>query len=150
MKVETFRNTTIAYMRRVGAYGPKNKELMATFKAYLKTHDLLNEETVILGVALDDPQVIPANALRYDVGVVLKNSKVEGLEIRNIADGQYAIFEIPHTETDMQSFWQNIRQTTEALSVDRERPIIERYATDKIRHHLCEICIPIQTGTLSH
>jgi len=55
MKIETFSNVSIAYMRRVGAYGPKNKALMATFKAYLKRHDLLNEEAVILGVALDDP-----------------------------------------------------------------------------------------------
>jgi DNA gyrase inhibitor GyrI len=143
MKIEIFSNITIAYMRRFGAYGPKNKELMETFKAYLKTHDLLNEETVILGLALDDPQVTPVSALRYDVGLILKDSKIDGLEVRNIADGQYAIFEIPHTEKDMQLFWANIWQTTEALSIDRERPIIERYAAHKINHHLCEMCIPI-------
>ena len=43
----------------------------------------------------------------------------------------------------MQLFWKNIWQMTEGLSIDRERPMIERYAAHKINHHLCEMCIPI-------
>ena len=33
MVIEEFRNIRIAYMRRTGEYGIKNKELMETFKA---------------------------------------------------------------------------------------------------------------------
>ena len=36
MNIEEFKDIKIAYMRRVGKYGLENKQLMETFKAYLK------------------------------------------------------------------------------------------------------------------
>lgn len=36
LNIEEFKDIKIAYMRRVGKYGLENKQLMETFKAYLK------------------------------------------------------------------------------------------------------------------
>lgn len=99
MNIEEFKDIKIAYMRRVGKYGLENKQLMETFKAYLKNKNLFNEETTILGIALDNPMYVLEENQRYDVGVIISDPKNKyDLSIRNIDDGRYAIFEVSHTE----------------------------------------------------
>lgn len=126
MKIEEFKNITIAYMRNTGEYGSKNKELMENFKDFLKIDHLLNAQTTILGIALDNPTFIPTNELRYDVGLIIDENKEIALNKRKIDDGKYAVFEIPHTEQGVLSFWKNISQLTADLSIDDKKPIMER------------------------
>lgn len=150
MKIEEFRNITIAYMRRTGEYGFKNKILMENFKVFLKEKNLLNHNSVILGIALDNPANTDKNKLRYDVGLIVNEGhkgQNTALNTRKIPNGIYAIFEIPHTEQDVTSFWNNIHQLVGNLSVDEEKPIIERYSADKVAKHLCEFCIPLKEVT---
>ena len=139
MKIETFQGITIAYMRRIGAYGPENRQLMEKLKAFLAQHDL--SKSTILGIPLDDPTITPAEQLRYDVGLIVPANATIPLPTRNIDDGTYAVFEVQHTQQGVSSFWQNIGQLT--LSIDNTKPIIERYSSHKIVEHLCEFCIPI-------
>ena len=139
MKIETFQSITIAYMRRTGAYGPENRQLMEKLKAFLAQHDLL--KSTILGIPLDDPTITPAEQLRYDVGLIVPANATIPLPTRSIDDGTYAVFEVQHTQQGVSSFWQNIGQLT--LSIDNTKPIIERYSSQKIVEHLCEFCIPI-------
>ena len=139
MKIETFQGTTIAYMRRIGAYGPENRQLMEKLKAFLAQHDLL--KSTILGIPLDDPTITPAEQLRYDVGLIVPARAAIPLPTRSIDDGTYAVFEVQHTQQGVSSFWQNIGQLT--LSIDNTKPIIERYSSQKIAEHLCEFCVPI-------
>jgi DNA gyrase inhibitor GyrI len=139
LKIETFQGITIAYMRRIGAYGPENRQLMEKLKAFLAQHDL--SKSTILGIPLDDPTITPAEKLRYDVGLVVPANATIPLPTRNIDDGTYAVFEVQHTQQGVSSFWQNIGQLT--LSIDNTKPIIERYSSQKIVEHLCEFCIPI-------
>ena len=139
MKIETFQGITIAYMRRIGAYGPENRQLMEKLKAFLAQHDLL--KSTILGIPLDDPTITPAEKLRYDVGLIVPANATIPLPTRSIDDGTYAVFEVQHTQQGVSSFWQHIGQFT--LSIDNTKPIIERYSSQKIAEHLCEFCIPI-------
>ena len=139
MKIETFQGITIAYMRRIGAYGPENRQLMEKLKAFLAQHDL--SKSTILGIPLDDPTITPAEKLRYDVGLIVPANATIPLPTRSIDDGTYAVFEVQHTQQGVSSFWQNIGQLT--LSIDNTKPIIERYSSPKIAEHLCEFCIPI-------
>ena len=139
MKIETFQGITIAYMRRIGAYGPENRQLMEKLKAFLAQHDLL--KSTILGIPLDDPTITPAEKLRYDVGLIVPANATIPLPTRSIDDGTYAVFEVQHTQQGVSSFWQNIGQLT--LSIDNTKPIIERYSSQKIAEHLCEFCVPI-------
>ena len=139
MKIETFQGITIAYMRRIGAYGPENRQLMEKLKAFLAQHDLL--KSTILGIPLDDPTITPAEKLRYDVGLIVPANATIPLPTRHIDDGTYAVFEVQHTQQGVSSFWQNIGQLT--LSIDNTKPIIERYSSPKIAEHLCEFCVPI-------
>lgn len=144
MKIEEFKNITIAYMRNIGEYGVKNELLMEEFKDYLKNNHLLDADTVLLGIALDDPAATPQEELRYDVGLIIKDDMDISLNKRCIDDGTYAIYETAHTKQAVIAFWRDIAELTEGLAVDFGKPVIERYAADKIADHLCEFCIPLK------
>ncbi len=144
MKIEEFKDITIAYMRRTGNYGFKNKILMENFKGYLREKNLLDQNSIILGIALDNPTFTDKDKLRYDVGLIVNGNPDISLDIRKIPDGIYAIFEIPHTEQAVTTFWNSMRQLAGDLSVDETKPIIERYSADKVAKHLCEFCIPLK------
>ena len=144
MIIEEFENIKIAYMRRVGEYGKENKKLMEIFKEYLKENRLFDENTVLVGIALDNPTEKPATMQRYDVGIIVRDELDYDLPIREIANGEYAIFEVPHTKEDIMHFWKNIQNITANLPVDTSKPIIERYSNYKINSQLCEFCIPLK------
>lgn len=144
LKIEEFKDITIAYMRRTGNYGFKNKILMENFKEYLREKNLLDQNSIILGIALDNPAITDKDKLRYDVGLIVSGNPDIALDIRKIPDGIYAVFELPHTEQDVTAFWSNIQQLVGGLSVDETKPIIERYSADKVAKHLCEFCIPLK------
>lgn len=105
-------------------------------------HHLL-ENSVILGITLDNSSTIEANKLRYDVGIIVEDHQKIGLETRKIPDGLYAIFEVSHTEQRVTEFWYHLEQLTANLSVDKTKPVIERYSFDKVKNHLCGFCVPI-------
>ena len=125
MVIEEFRNISIAYMRRTGEYGIKNKELMETFKAYLRDKNLLSGDCTILGIALDDPESVDKNNLRYDVGLIVTGNVNMGLDVREIPDGMYAVFEIPHTAEAVSEFWNNLSSLLGKLPIDWSKPIVD-------------------------
>ena len=144
LKIEEFKDITIAYVRRTGKYGSENKILMENFKEYLRKENLLDQNSIILGIALDNPAITDKNKLRYDVGLIVNGNPDIALDIRKIPDGIYAVFELPHTEQDITAFWSNIQKLVGSLSVDETKPVIERYPADKVAKHLCEFCIPLK------
>ena len=78
LKIEEFKDITIAYMRNIGEYGKQNEKLMEDFKKFLRKNKLFTEETTILGIALDNPAFTPTNRLRYDVGLIIdKKSEIK-------------------------------------------------------------------------
>ena len=144
MKIETFEGVRIAYLRRTGRYGAGNRRLMEELKSRLKAKDLFRADTAILGIALDDPARTPEDQQRYDVGVVLTDTaEPDGLPVRAIDDGRYAVFEIPHTEEGVSNFWRDLQELTAGLPLDPARPVIERYAFQKVSAHRCEFCVPL-------
>ncbi|KRK81244.1 DNA gyrase inhibitory protein [Leuconostoc mesenteroides subsp. mesenteroides] len=145
MIIEEFKGIDIAYMRRIGKYGPENKQLMEDFKAYLKQNNLFKNDTTILGIAMDNPIQTPAEKQRYDVGIIISDGEKQfDLPTRKIANGHYAIFEVTHTTEGVSRFWKNIQNLTINLPIDNTRPIIERYSFSKVSLHLCEFCIPLR------
>ena len=144
MTFEKLEDMQIAYMRRTGGYGEGNRQLMERFKRYLRVNGLLRADTTILGIALDDPARTPEDRQRYDVGVVLTGGEGPcGLPARTIAGGRYAVFEVPHTEEGVSDFWRDLPRIAAQLPADTARPILERYARQKLLAHLCEFCVPL-------
>ncbi|MBU0445565.1 transcriptional regulator [Bacillus velezensis] len=145
--IEELPETRIAYFRNVGEYGEKqNKELMETFKNWAKLNNVFDNST-ILGIPQDNPEITPKEECRYDVCVVInKDFNVKKTaHVGEFSGGKYAVFLLDHTKEAVRDFWGNISSEIERNNLSiREQPIIERYTPQMIDNHLCEILIPIQ------
>ncbi|WP_426983062.1 AraC family transcriptional regulator [Bacillus cabrialesii] len=145
--IEELSESRIAYFRNVGEYGEKqNKEVMETFKKWAKLNDVFDNST-ILGIPQDNPEITPKEECRYDVCVVInKDFNVKKpAHVGEFSGGKYAVFLLDHTKEAIRDFWGNISSEIERNNLSIiEQPIIERYTPQMIDNHLCEILIPIQ------
>ena len=143
---EMINETSVYYMRRIGAYGAENYVLMERMKDWLKEHELYREDTVIYAVPLDNPEITEASKCRYDVCVADDGSTI-GKELgrRCLEGGRYVVLRIAHTPEAVAQAW------SEGLSVveesgyrcDFSRPIMERYQKKLVDEHYCELCVPV-------
>ncbi len=148
INIEMIPSYKIAYIRKIGPYGLENVQIMEQLKSLAREKDLLNESSIILGIAQDDPKVIEPKDCRYDVClVVFDEFEVNDKDINfgKTIGGKYCVFKINHTMDAMQKAWIEIfsELSKRNYEVDDRRPILERYAMQMINNHYCEICVPI-------
>ncbi|MDO7908066.1 GyrI-like domain-containing protein [Paenibacillus sp. JX-17] len=145
-QVQTMPEYRIAYMRRVGPYGPGNAELMDQLKIWAEEHQLLTDTSIILGITRDDPAVTAAELCRYDCGLVIPEKLQVDVHVNLdvLSGGKYLICKVPHTAQDIQQAWNEIM--AEAIRCGHyvdSRPVFERYTGAMLRQHECELCVPI-------
>ena len=138
----------IAYMRQVGPYGASNFHLMEKFKCWAKSMNL-NNRSIILGIAQDNPKFVKPEKCRYDVCLVIPDDyhiNYDGVSLGSIIGGRYAVFVISHTAETVQKAWADIFVELEkqGFRMDETRPSLERYTDELVSNHYCEICIPVQ------
>ena len=146
MKIETFQNYRLAFMRRTGKYGIENKETMEKLKYWAKTKGLFNENTIILSIAQDNPENTLPEKCRYDACIIIPNN----FEIDNNVEecefigGKYIVFKIIHTSEGIQKAYNEIFQSIlkEGFNV-ANKPIIERYSIKMVENNFCEMCVPV-------
>ncbi len=148
IKIETIASSPIAYIRRCGAYGVENIQIMENLKSWAAKSNLMNDNTIILGIVYDDVQSTRPENCRYDACIILADDtiKEEGvINLGNIDGGKYAVFIIEHTVQAIEQAWFEIfpELFKSGYLLDAERPIMERYATKNVSNNICEICIPI-------
>ena len=143
--IESLPSKTVFYKRRVGAYGPENYALMESVKSHLKKEKIFTENTVIYGIALDDPTKISAEHCRYDVAVE-SDATILSMNSRELDSGEYAVFQIDHTSNAVSAFWNNfpLLLSQDSYTIDLSRPILERYKIDLINDERCEMLVPIK------
>lgn len=146
--IENMPAYRIAYIRQIGPYGKNNVQTMEELKRWAKINNLLNDESIILGIAQDNPETTKPENCRYDTCIVVSNDySVKGCDAMegNIIGGKYAVFKIHHTAEAVQKAWIDIFPELLRLGyqVDEARPIIERYVAQMVNQHYCEICVPI-------
>lgn len=146
--VEIIPYCKIAYIRSIGPYGADNVQTMEKLKAWAREKSLLNNDSIILGIARDDPSVTKAEDCRYDSCIVVPDEyqvDEEYVYEGEIVGGKYVSFEIEHTAEAIQKAWADIflELSKNLYKMDHSRPVIERYAAKMIADHKCEICIPI-------
>lgn len=142
--------TTIIYIRQIGPYGQNNQQLMTDFKKIVTSKQLMTTDSILLGIPLDDPQsTLPVNC-RYEVGLIVPGtfdlSPLPGIiQKRTLASGKYASFQVPHTPEGLMAIWADFpaKLKNEGLVLDLSRPIMERYASQLIFQHQCELLVPI-------
>jgi DNA gyrase inhibitor len=145
-KVETLPNYRIAYMRRVGPYGPANIEMMEKLKIWAKEKNLLTS-AILLAIPQDDPKTTLPENCRFDACIVIsKNYQLDDSTCESeVSGGQYLIFEVRHTAEDIQKAYTEIFPTLQnnGYQIDH-KPILERYTGDMMTTPYCEICVPIK------
>lgn len=147
IKIETTNDTKILCARRTGAYGAGNAAVMSHIKEYAAANGLMNEKTIILGIARDNPQTTPPELCRYDACIV-SDSEPTAADIFTdvLPSGKYAVFTVEHTASAVAAAWAEIfpELARAGLVPDGEKPIIERYAAEIMAGGNCEICVPIK------
>ncbi|MCI0765536.1 GyrI-like domain-containing protein [Bacillus sp. TL12] len=144
-KIPAYR---IAYIRQTGSYGINNVRTMEKIKEWAKSNQLFNEESIILGIAHDNPETTKPENCRYDTCIVVSNDySVTNDYVRqgDIVGGKYAVFKINHTAEAVQKAWVDIfsELSRQRYQFDGTRPIIERYVVKMVNNHHCEICVPV-------
>lgn len=148
MNIETMPCYAIAYIRQTGPYGEGNKQAMETLKSIAKSNSLLNDESIILGIAQDDPAKTKPENCRYDACLVVAGDtrlRDASLCYGTVSGGKYAAFTTDHTQEAVQRAWGEIFPSLMAkgYNIDTAKPVIERYAASIVKRHKCEICVPV-------
>lgn len=148
IKIEIIPSYKIAYIRRTGSYGSENVEIMEKLKSWAREQNLFNENSIILGIAQDNPEFTEPKDCRYDTCLVVSdefNVDNNYINFGKTIGGKYCVFKISHTVDAMQKAWMEIfsELSKRDYEFDGKRPILERYAMQMINNHYCEICVPI-------
>lgn len=148
INIEMIPAYKIAYIRKTGSYGSENTQVMEQLKSWCKGKDLFNENTIILGIAQDNPKFTEPKDCRYDACLVISDEfKVDNKYINfgKTIGGKYCVFKISHTVDAMQKVWIDIfsELSKRNYEFDDTRPILERYAMQMINENYCEICAPV-------
>ena len=138
----------VAFIRKTGPYGISNIQTMEDLKKWARLNHLFDDESIILGIAQDDPKTTKAEACRYDTCIVISQDYSltgKGVLEENIAGGKYAVFRIEHTAEAVRQAWADIfpELSRQGYGFDATRPIMERYKVQLINNHQCEICVPV-------
>lgn len=146
MKIETIPTYRIAYFRRVGPYGAANYQTMQRLKEWAAAERLLDDTSIILGISQDNVETTEPQNCRYDAALVVpENFQNDEALIGELRGGKYICFAVQHTAEAMKQAWADIFHELSNLGLDIDsRPTFERFTTDMLREHYCEICIPIK------
>jgi len=94
MKIEvtSLEPQRVAYMRHVGPYGEAYRVWM-DFMTRLKKDGLPREDSLFIGVPMDNPKTTPPEKLRYDTCVTVDEKYVptKPVRVRTIAGGDYVV-----------------------------------------------------------
>lgn len=148
IEIENIPSYRIVYIRQIGPYGQNNIKIMEQLKLWARTNKLLNEQSIILGIAHDNPKLVDSKICRYDTCFVISNDNCisdDKINEGRILGGKYAVFLISHTAESVQKAWYAIfpELNKHNYQMDETRPILERYKTNLVKDHFCEICVPI-------
>lgn len=145
-KVETLPNYRIAYVRRVGPYGPANIEVMEKLKNWTKEKNLF-KSSIIFAITQDNPEITLPENCRFDACIVIsKNYQLDDSICESeLSGGKYLIYEVKHTAEDIQKAYADIFPALQSngYQIDN-KPILERYTDDMVNNHYCEICVPVK------
>ena len=92
IEARTLEPRRVAYLRHVGPYHQVYR-VWQDFTAKLLPDGLPRQDSVFLGVPMDNPQTTPPEKLRYDACVTVdaKYVPTKPLRVRTIAGGDYAV-----------------------------------------------------------
>jgi AraC family transcriptional regulator len=141
----------VAYLRRVGPYGPGLSDFWSeTVAPWMATNNLLGKPRY--GISHDDPNITAPEKLRYDAAVeVPEDFTGSGPYLKTmIPGGKYASSRFKGTGDQIGAAWESLLRDwlpDSGMQLDG-RPFFEYYPTDaaydpKTGAFECDLCIPV-------
>ncbi len=83
----------ILFVRKTGRYEKSASEAWAVLMEFTYPHRLIERDTRIIGVSLDNHEITSESKLRYDACIsITKDIKPEGeINVRKLSGGKYAV-----------------------------------------------------------
>lgn len=150
VNVENFTPRRVAFMRHIGPY----QDVGATWQrlmAWAGPRGIFGPDTQMLGLAYDNPQVTPADKLRYDACVTVgAGVQPQGeVGVQEIAGGDYAVAlhvgpyeQLHHTYSRLFGQW-----LPASGRAPRDLPCVERYLNSPMNASpeqlQTQVCVPI-------
>lgn len=152
MEIKRIKKREILYLTRTGPYGPENQQLMEKFKAGLRERQLLKDDSEILALVHDDPQVTLPEMCRYDVGLLVSSfeeNQWQELKPMVVPESDFAVFRISHTASAIIEVMQTMaeRIALQGFRINSQMPIVECYRQSDVQNGYCEIQVPIRFGS---
>ncbi|MBV8167695.1 MAG: GyrI-like domain-containing protein [Alphaproteobacteria bacterium] len=152
VRIETYPARLAACARHVGPY----EQVDGTFKRmfeWASAADVLDEDTLVLGLSYDSPETVPATALRYDVCITLAEPVTalpDWIRLDEVGGGRYAVHTLKGPYSGIgpafrRLFGEWLPRSGETVD---DRPCVEIYLNDPTEvpeaELLTEICIPLR------
>ena len=154
IELRTLPDTTLAYMRHVGAYGsPAISQMWQRFSAWGAQHGLLQAGRLLVGVSQDSPDITAPDKCRYDAGVqVDAGFRPDGeIGVQTLAGGRYACARFVGTAMDIHAAWHDVfgRWLPGSGYQPDDRPCLELYddgagVDPKTGRFSCLLCVPLK------
>ncbi len=149
---------TVAYIRNSGlSKEHRNGEIESSFRklyTWASVRDLINNDTVVMGVTLDNPEIVSLEECRHDTCLTLsQTAEPDGnIGIRRLnTKGRYAAFRFDSEDREFsKTFFQVINYIygcwmPENGFFPEDKPCVELYGKDSVNGHIyIELLIPIR------
>ena len=146
VRIEEVKPMRVAFVRHIGPY-EKCEKAWGELCAWAGPKGLLGPKSTFIGICYDDPEVTPAEKIRYDACVNV-GTDIEGegpVGIQTIEGGQYAIFTHRGPLTNLIKTYQQIfgEWAPSSGRVIKTGPSFEVYLNDPHRTPPEEITVDI-------
>ena len=157
IEIKTLTPHRLAYLRRTGPYGDLAiGRTWERFGQWCAQRDLRPPQHDMFGSSQDNPEITPADKLRYDCCVsVDADFKPEGeFGVQDFAGGKYACAPFEGTNADIHQAWMNLygQWLPQSGWQADDKPGIERYGADFRMDPAtgifnCLLCVPVRSMT---
>lgn len=151
VRIETREPMKVAFVRHVGPY-TECKPAWDKLMAWAGPKGLMGPDTPCLGICYDDPEITPADKIRYEACLAI-SEEIEGegeVGVQELAGGDYAVTTHRGPYTELHKTWTSLygQWLPQSGYECREAPAFEVYLdypeTTPEEELRTDICVPVR------
>ncbi len=151
MRIEKLPDYNIIYVRHIGSYFDAS-EAWQVLMDFAQQKNIIDDETLMIGISYDDPQITDEKKLRYDACLTVDNIIIEDKKIGTniITGGLFAVWEFYDKPTELINMYDYIysRWFPESGYMPDDKNCFEIYKNDinknKEGKALIDIYVPLR------
>lgn len=141
----------VAYIRRLGPYGPEISETFERLAQWAGPRELLANGQMI-SAYWDNPEITPPEKCRTDACVtVAKEIKVQGeIALQTLPGGKFAVYHVELADDEFEQAWKDLyhKWMPDSGFQPEDKPSMELYYNNPEDHPekkwVTDICVPVK------